>query len=288
MRLLPKLKLFNKFSSNSHYNSSYSYFSNDFQNKISPPRGIFFTSFVILMFFIMLLFFLFFFQKLNFAPLSKIIGLPNFSKEKLHQLTALPNSSSDVNIGSFREKYVKELDRLISILNNKDYHPVSLEAEQKQLLQELSHLKFHFITNSDISETQINNDFNRIEQKINNLNHKYGELIVNKINPSFREKYVKELDRLISILNNKDYHPVSLEAEQKQLLQELSHLKFHFITNSDISETQINNDFNRIEQKINNLNQKYGELIVNKMVNYNKLKQVLPNFVVVPVVKSVN
>ncbi|MDV3148851.1 MAG: hypothetical protein Q8733_01390, partial [Pigeon pea little leaf phytoplasma] len=158
----------------------------------------------------------------------------------------------------------------------------------KQLLQELSHLKFHFITNSDISETQINNDFNRIEQKINNLNHKYGELIVNKINPSFREKYVKELDRLISILNNKDYHPVSLEAEQQQLLQELSHLKFHFITNSDISETQINNDFNRIEQKINNLNQKYGELIVNKMVNYNKLKQVLPNFVVVPVVKSVN
>ncbi|MDV3174670.1 MAG: hypothetical protein Q8831_01280, partial ['Bonamia sp.' little leaf phytoplasma] len=150
--------------------------------------------------------------------------------------------------------------------------------------QELSQLKFHFIANSDVSETQINNDLNRIEQKINNLNQKYGKLIYS----SFREKYVKELDRLIGILNNKDYHPVSLEAEQQQLLQELSQLKFHFIANSDVSETQINNDLNRIEQKINNLNQKYGKLIFNKVINSNKLKQFLPNFVIVPVVKGVN
>ncbi|MDV3174671.1 MAG: hypothetical protein Q8831_01285, partial ['Bonamia sp.' little leaf phytoplasma] len=142
LRLLPKLKFFNKFSPNSYYNSSYSYSSNDFQNKISPPRGIFFTSFVILIFFILLLILLLFIKKFDFAPLSKIMGLPNFSKEKLHQLTALPNNYSDENILYFREKYVKELDRLIGILNNKDYHPVSLEAEQQQLLQELSQLKF--------------------------------------------------------------------------------------------------------------------------------------------------
>ncbi|MDO8063957.1 hypothetical protein, partial [Candidatus Phytoplasma bonamiae] len=62
----------------------------------------------------------------------------------------------------------------------------------------------------------------------------------------------------------------------------------HFIANSDVSETQINNDLNRIEQKINNLNQKYGKLIFNKVINSNKLKQFLPNFVIVPVVKGVN
>ncbi|MDV3185316.1 MAG: hypothetical protein Q8842_03150, partial [Candidatus Phytoplasma australasiaticum] len=200
--------------------------NNDLQNKISPPRGIFFSSFIIFILFIILLIISFFFiKRFNFAPITKILGLSDFSKNKLHQLTALPNNSSD-NMFVFRQKSVKELDKLDAILKSKDYHPVALESEQKQLLKELGDLKSQIIATSDMSETQITNDITELKQKIDKLNHKYGKILMNSADVlMLRQKSVKELDKLDAILKSKDYHPVALESEQKQLLKELGDLK---------------------------------------------------------------
>ncbi|MDV3199570.1 MAG: hypothetical protein Q8889_00375, partial [Candidatus Phytoplasma australasiaticum] len=237
LRLLPKLNFSNKSSANTHYhlskpNSNSN--NNDLQNKISisPPRGIFFSSFFICILFIILLMISFFFiKKFNFTPITKILGLSYFSKDKLHQLTALPNNSSD-NIFVFRQKYVKELEQLDTILKSKDYHPVALESEQKQLLKELGNLKSQIIANPDMSETQIKNDIAELKQKIDKLNHHYGEIIMNNADVlMFRQKSVKELEQLDTILKSKDYHPVALESEQKQLLKELGNLKSQIIAN---------------------------------------------------------
>ncbi|WP_369051703.1 hypothetical protein [Candidatus Phytoplasma citri] len=179
--LLPKLRFFNKLSSNSYYSSSYASSNNDFQNKISSPRGFFFTSILILIFFILLLMSLFFIKKFNFTPLSKIISLPNFSKEKLNQLTALPNNYSYNNV-FFHQKLVKDLEELDLILKRKDYQPVSLESEQQKLLEEVSILKFKIIDDSNMSETQITQDIDSLKQKIDELNYKYNEIIAKSIN----------------------------------------------------------------------------------------------------------
>ncbi|MDV3178993.1 MAG: hypothetical protein Q8855_01945, partial [Candidatus Phytoplasma australasiaticum] len=227
LRLLPKLNFFNKSSAINHYHlSKPNLNNNDLQNKISPPRGIFFSSFIIFILFIILLIISFFFiKRFNFAPITKILGLSDFSKNKLHQLTALPNNSSD-NMFVFRQKSVKELDKLDAILKSKDYHPVALESEQKQLLKELGDLKSQIIATSDMSETQITNDITELKQKIDKLNHKYGKILMNSADVlMLRQKSVKELDKLDAILKSKDYHPVALESEQKQLLKELGYLK---------------------------------------------------------------
>ncbi|MDV3181114.1 MAG: hypothetical protein Q8830_02675, partial [Candidatus Phytoplasma australasiaticum] len=44
---------------------------------------------------------------------------------------------------------VKELDKLDAILKSKDYHPVALESEQKQLLKELGDLKSQIIATTN-------------------------------------------------------------------------------------------------------------------------------------------
>ncbi|MDV3152835.1 MAG: hypothetical protein Q8755_00310 [Candidatus Phytoplasma australasiaticum] len=265
LRLLPKLNFFNKSSAINHYHlSKPNLNNNDLQNKISPPRGIFFSSFIIFILFIILLIISFFFiKRFNFAPITKILGLSDFSKNKLHQLTALPNNSSD-NMFVFRQKSVKELDKLDAILKSKDYHPVALESEQKQLLKELGDLKSQIIATSDMSETQITNDITELKQKIDKLNHKYGKILMNSADVlMLRQKSVKELDKLDAILKSKDYHPVALESEQKQLLKELGDLKSQIIATSDMSETQITNDITELKQKIDKLNHKYGEIIMN-------------------------
>ncbi|MDO8060506.1 hypothetical protein OC719_00810 [Candidatus Phytoplasma australasiaticum] len=285
LRLLPKLNFFNKSSAINHYHlSKPNLNNNDLQNKISPPRGIFFSSFIIFILFIILLIISFFFiKRFNFAPITKILGLSDFSKNKLHQLTALPNNSSD-NMFVFRQKSVKELDKLDAILKSKDYHPVALESEQKQLLKELGDLKSQIIATSDMSETQITNDITELKQKIDKLNHKYGKILMNSADVlMLRQKSVKELDKLDAILKSKDYHPVALESEQKQLLKELGYLKSQIIATSDMSETQITNDITELKQKIDKLNHKYGEIIMNKLINSNNFKQNLPNVWVVPV-----
>ncbi|MHA0850057.1 MAG: hypothetical protein ACVC7N_1870 [Candidatus Phytoplasma australasiaticum] len=84
-------------------------------------------------------------------------------------------------------------------------------------------------------------------------------------------------------MKSKDYHPVALESEQKQLLKELGYLKSQIIATSDMSETQITNDITELKQKIDKLNHKYGEIIMNKLINSNNFKQNLPNVWVVPV-----
>ncbi|MDV3143498.1 MAG: hypothetical protein Q8839_00305 [Candidatus Phytoplasma australasiaticum] len=265
LRLLPKLNFFNKSSAINHYHlSKPNLNNNDLQNKISPPRGIFFSSFIIFILFIILLMISFFFiKRFNFAPITKILGLSDFSKNKLHQLTALPNNSSD-NMFVFRQKSVKELDKLDAILKSKDYHPVALESEQKQLLKELGDLKSQIIATSDMSETQITNNITELKQKIDKLNHKYGKIIMNSADVlMLRQKSVKELDKLDAILKSKDYHPVALESEQKQLLKELGDLKSQIIATSDMSETQITNNITELKQKIDKLNHKYGKIIMN-------------------------
>ncbi|MDV3204216.1 MAG: hypothetical protein Q8894_00215 [Sweet potato little leaf phytoplasma] len=265
LRLLPKLNFFNKSSAITHYHlSKPNLNNNDLQNKISPPRGIFFSSFIIFILFIILLMISFFFiKRFNFAPITKILGLSDFSKNKLHQLTALPNNSSD-NMFVFRQKSVKELDKLDAILKSKDYHPVALESEQKQLLKELGDLKSQIIATSDMSETQITNNITELKQKIDKLNHKYGKIIMNSADVlMLRQKSVKELDKLDAILKSKDYHPVALESEQKQLLKELGDLKSQIIATSDMSETQITNNITELKQKIDKLNHKYGKIIMN-------------------------
>ncbi|MDO8030889.1 MAG: hypothetical protein Q8747_00685 [Candidatus Phytoplasma australasiaticum] len=265
LRLLPKLNFFNKSSAINHYHlSKPNLNNNDLQNKISPPRGIFFSSFIIFILFIILLIISFFFiKRFNFAPITKILGLSDFSKNKLHQLTALPNNSSD-NMFVFRQKSVKELDKLDAILKSKDYHPVALESEQKQLLKELGDLKSQIIATSDMSETQITNDITELKQKIDKLNHKYGKILMNSADVlMLRQKSVKELDKLDAILKSKDYHPVALESEQKQLLKELGDLKSQIIATSDMSETQITNDITELKQKIDKLNHKYGKILMN-------------------------
>ncbi|QLL37094.1 MAG: hypothetical protein RCH30_5280 [Candidatus Phytoplasma australasiaticum] len=264
LRLLPKLNFFNKSSAITHYHlSKPNLNNNDLQNKISPPRGIFFSSFIIFILFIILLMISFFFiKRFNFAPITKILGLSDFSKNKLHQLTALPNNSSD-NMFVFRQKSVKELDKLDAILKSKDYHPVALESEQKQLLKELGDLKSQIIATSDMSETQITNNITELQQKVNKLNHKYGEIIMSSADVlMLRQKSVQELDKLDAILKSKDYHPVALESEQKQLLKELGYLKSQIIATSDMSETQITNNITELKQKIDKLNHKYGEIIM--------------------------
>nr|QOX89413.1 hypothetical protein H7685_00425 ['Parthenium hysterophorus' phyllody phytoplasma] len=201
------------------------------------------------MFIILLIISFFFIKRFNFAPITKILGLSDFSKNKLHQLTALPNNSSD-NMFVFRQKSVKELDKLDAILKSKDYHPVALESEQKQLLKELGDLKSQIIATSDMSETQITNDITELKQKIDKLNHKYGKILMNSADVlMLRQKSVKELDKLDAILKSKDYHPVALESEQKQLLKELGDLKSQIIATSDMSETQITNDITELKQK---------------------------------------
>ncbi|MDV3151901.1 MAG: hypothetical protein Q8745_00255 [Candidatus Phytoplasma australasiaticum] len=265
LRLLLKLNFFNKSSAINHYHlSKPNLNNNDLQNKISPPRGIFFSSFIIFILFIILLIISFFFiKRFNFAPITKILGLSDFSKNKLHQLTALPNNSSD-NMFVFRQKSVKELDKLDAILKSKDYHPVALESEQKQLLKELGDLKSQIIATSDMSETQITNDITELKQKIDKLNHKYGKILMNSADVlMLRQKSVKELDKLDAILKSKDYHPVALESEQKQLLKELGDLKSQIIATSDMSETQITNDITELKQKIDKLNHKYGKILMN-------------------------
>ncbi|MDO8057144.1 hypothetical protein [Candidatus Phytoplasma gossypii] len=253
LRLLPKLRFFNKLSSNSYYSSSYASSHNDFQNKISSPRGFFFTLLPILIFFILLLMSLFFIKKFNFAPLSKITSLPNFSTEKLHQLTALPNNYSDNNV-FFRQKLGKDLEELDLILKRKDYQPVSLESEQQKLLKEVSILKFKIINDSNMSETQITQDIDSLKHKIDELNFKYGKII-------FRQKLGKDLEELDLILKRKDYQPVSLESEQQKLLKEVSILKFKIINDSNMSETQITQDIDSLKHKIDELNFKYGKII---------------------------
>ncbi|MDO8059100.1 hypothetical protein OC683_00500 ['Crotalaria aegyptiaca' phytoplasma] len=181
LRLLPRLRFVNKLSSNSYYNSPYASSNNNFQNKISAPRGFFFTSLLILIFFILLLMSLFFIKKFNFTPLSKIISLPNFSTEKLHQLTALPNNYSDNNV-FFRQKLVKDLEELDLILKMKDYQPVSLESEQQKLLKEVNVLKFKIINDSNVSEKQITENIDSLKHKIDELNYKYNEIINKSIN----------------------------------------------------------------------------------------------------------
>ncbi|MDV3151483.1 MAG: hypothetical protein Q8813_00400 [Sweet potato little leaf phytoplasma] len=265
LRLLPKLNFFNKSSAITHYHlSKPNLNNNDLQNKISPPRGIFFSSFIIFILFIILLMISFFFiKRFNFAPITKILGLSDFSKNKLHQLTALPNNSSD-NMFVFRQKSVKELDKLDAILKSKDYHPVALESEQKQLLKELGDLKSQIIATSDMSETQITNNITELKQKIDKLNHKYGKILMNSADVLvLRQKSVKELDKLDAILKSKDYHPVALESEQKQLLKELGDLKSQIIATSDMSETQITNNITELKQKIDKLNHKYGKILMN-------------------------
>ncbi|MDO8005249.1 MAG: hypothetical protein Q8897_00405 [Sweet potato little leaf phytoplasma] len=265
LRLLPKLNFFNKSSAITHYHlSKPNLNNNDLQNKISPPRGIFFSSFIIFILFIILLMISFFFiKRFNFAPITKILGLSDFSKNKLHQLTALPNNSSD-NMFVFRQKSVKELDKLDAILKSKDYHPVALESEQKQLLKELGDLKSQIIATSDMSETQITNNITELKQKIDKLNHKYGKILMNSADVlMLRQKSVKELDKLDAILKSKDYHPVALESEQKQLLKELGDLKSQIIATSDMSETQITNNITELKQKIDKLNHKYGKILMN-------------------------
>ncbi|MDO8057750.1 hypothetical protein OC686_00445 ['Opuntia sp.' phytoplasma] len=280
LRLLPKLRFFNKLSSNSYYSSSYASSNNDFQNKISSPRGFFFTSLLILIFFILLLMSLFFIRKFNFTPLSKIISLPNFSTEKLHQLTALPNNYSDNNV-FFRQKLVKDLEKLDLILNSKDYQPVSLESEQQTLLKEVNVLKFKIIDDSNVSETQITQDIDSLKQKIDELNFKYGKII-------FRQKLVKDLEKLDLILNSKDYQPVSLESEQQTLLKEVNVLKFKIIDDSNVSETQITQDIDSLKQKIDELNFKYNNEIINKSINHNNFKKSLGIPVFVPVIRSID
>ncbi|MDV3166180.1 MAG: hypothetical protein Q8807_00665 ['Waltheria sp.' little leaf phytoplasma] len=275
LRLLPKLRFFNKLSSNSYYNSSYVSSDNDFRNKISSPRGFFFTSLIILIFFILLLMSLFFIKKFNFTSLSKIISLPDFSKDKLHQLTALPNNYSDNNV-SLRQEFVKDLEELDRTLKWKDYQDVSLELEQQKLLQEISVLKLKIIDNFDMFKTQIRQDIVSLKQKRDELNHKYVKIRI-------RQNFVKDLEELDLILKRKDYQPVSLESEQQKLLQEISVLKLKIIDNFDMSETQMKKDIFSLRQKIDELNYKYNEIIISKPVNYNS--GVIPLFV--PVI-SVN
>ncbi|MCG3566953.1 hypothetical protein KHD59_002475, partial [Sesame phyllody phytoplasma] len=93
------------------------------------------------------------------------------------------------------------------VLKSKDYHPVALESEQKQLLKELGDLKSQIIATSDMSETQITNDITELKQKIDKLNHKYGKILMNSADVlMLRQKSVKELDKLDAILKSKDYH----------------------------------------------------------------------------------
>ncbi|MDO8052868.1 hypothetical protein OC710_02420, partial ['Vigna radiata' phytoplasma] len=179
---------------------------------------------------------------------------------------------------------VQELDKLDAILKSKDYHPVALESEQKQLLKELGYLKSQIIATSDMSETQITNNITELKQKIDKLNHKYGEIIMSSADVlMLRQKSVQELDKLDAILKSKDYHPVALESEQKQLLKELGYLKSQIIATPDMSETQITNNITELKQKVDKLNHKYGEIIMNKLINSNNFKQNLPNVWVVPV-----
>ncbi|MDV3145340.1 MAG: hypothetical protein Q8736_00300, partial [Sweet potato little leaf phytoplasma] len=199
-----------------------------------------------------------------------------------HKYGKILMNSADVLM--LRQKSVKELDKLDAILKSKDYHPVALESEQKQLLKELGDLKSQIIATSDMSETQITNNITELKQKIDKLNHKYGKILMNSADVlMLRQKSVKELDKLDAILKSKDYHPVALESEQKQLLKELGYLKSQIIATSDMSETQITNNITELKQKIDKLNHKYGEIIMNKLINSNNFKQNLPNVWVVPV-----